>query len=165
MPSPSRYTSLGRTRPQTREIRGSREQLARYLAVAVAVVLAALGFAAAVAPDTVIAISRDLVSPIGIYAAAALRSGVGIALLLIARGSRAPTILRIMGVVSLIAGITFPFLGVDNAKARIEWEAAHLMFLRLEGLLFVWVGFIVYKLSKPQEAGCSTTPSNKSRTS
>jgi hypothetical protein len=148
--------------PQTREIRKGREQLVRYLAVAVAVVLAALGFVAAVAPDTAIAISRKLVSPIGIYAAAALRSGIGIALLLIARGSRAPTILRIMGVVSLIAGITFPILGVDNAKARIEWEAAHLMFLRLEGVMFVWTGFIVYKIAKPQKAGCSTTPSNTS---
>jgi hypothetical protein len=146
--------------PQTREIRESREQLARYLAFAVLAILACLGFAAAVAPDTVIAISRQLVSPIGIYAAAALRSGIGIALLLIARGARAPTILRIMGIVSLIAGITFPVLGVENAKTRIEWEAAHLTFLRLEGVLFVWAGLIVYKLSKPEEAGCSATPSN-----
>jgi hypothetical protein len=138
--------------PQARENRGGRAQLARYLAVAVAGVIAALGFAAAVAPDTVIAMSRYMVSPIGIYAAAALRSGIGLALLIVAQGSRAPTILRIMGVASLVAGVTFPILGVDNAKARIEWEAGHLMFLRLEGVLFVWAGFIVHKLSKPQQS-------------
>jgi hypothetical protein len=148
--------------PQAHEIRGRREQLNKYLAIAVTGVLAALGFAAAVAPDTVIAISRNLVSPTGIYSAAALRSGIGIALLLVARGSRAPTILRIMGVVSLIAGLTYPMLGVGNARARIEWEAGHLMFLRLEGVLFVWAGLVVYKLSKPKEAGYLTTPSNTS---
>ena len=131
--------------------RSARGRLARYLAVAVAGVLATLGFAAAVAPDTVIAISRHMVSPIGIYAAAALRSGIGIALLLIATGSRAPTILRIMGVASLIAGLTYPILGVDNAKARIEWEAGHMMFLRVEGVLFFWAAFVVYKLSKSPE--------------
>jgi hypothetical protein len=135
--------------PQTREIRGSREQLARFFAVAVAIVLMALGFATAVAPDTVIAISRHLVSPIGIYTAAAFRIGIGIALLVVARGSQAPVILRIMGVVVLIAGLTMPILGVEDSRARIEWEANHIMFFRLEGVFFIWAGVVVYKLSKP----------------
>lgn len=63
-----------------------------------------------------------------------------------------------MGVAALVAGLTFPTLGVDSAKARIEWEAGHLMFLRLEGLLFVWGGYMVYKLSKRQHAELSATP-------
>lgn len=129
--------------------RGSQERLSRYLAVAVAGVYIALGVAAAVAPDTVIASSRYMVSPVGIYAAAALRSGMGVALLLVARRSQARTILRIMGVALLIAGLTMPILGVDSAKARIEWEAEHAMFLRVEGVLFVWAGLIVYKFSEP----------------
>ena len=138
------------TFPRSREIRGSQDRLSRYLAVAVAGVFIALGVAAAVAPDTVIASSRYMVSPVGIYAAAALRSGIGVALLLVARGSRAPAILRIMGLALLIAGLTMPILGVDSAKERIEWEAKHMMFLRMEGVLFAWAGFVVYKLSKPR---------------
>lgn len=147
---------------RTRGIRGSRERLGRYLATAVAGVFVALGVATALAPDTVIAMSRHMVSPAGIYAAAALRCGIGIALLLIARESRAPAILGIMGVALIIAGCTFPFLGVDSAKARIEWEAGHMMFLRVEGVLFVWAGLVVHKLSKPQEAECATVTSNTS---
>jgi hypothetical protein len=119
----------------------------RHLAGAVAGVFIALGVAAAVAPDAVIASSRYLVSPAGIYTAAALRSGIGVALLLVAPGSRAPAILRIMGVALLAAGLTMPMLGVDNARARIEWEAAHTTFLRLEGVIFVWAGLVVYKLA------------------
>jgi hypothetical protein len=116
-------------------------------AIAVAVVFIALGLTATVAPDLAIAGSRHLVSTAGIYAAAALRIGVGAALLLVARGSRAPGILRIMGAALLVAGFTMPMLGLENAKARIEWEANHLVLLRMEGLLFAWAGLVVYKLA------------------
>ena len=96
-----------------------------------------------------------MVSPVGIYAAAALRSGIGFVLLLVSQGSRAPAILRIMGVALLIAGLTMPILGVDSAKARIEWEANHMMFLRMEGVLFAWGGFVVHKLSQPRTNECA----------
>ena len=119
------------------------------ISIAVAFVFVGLGVAAVAAPDIVIASSRYLVSPVGIYLAAAMRIGMGAALLLVARGSRAPAILRIMGAALLIAGLTMPILGVDNAKARIEWEAEHMGFLRLEGVLFMCAGLVVYRLSKP----------------
>jgi hypothetical protein len=121
----------------------------RYVAGAVAGVFIVLGVAAAVLPESVIASSRYLVSPVGILAAAALRVGIGAALLFVAQGSRAPAILRIIGAALLVAGLTFPVFGVDNAKTRIEWEAEHMMFLRLEGVLFAWAGLVVYKLSTP----------------
>jgi hypothetical protein len=53
-----------------------------------------------------------------------------------------------MGVALLIAGLTMPILGVDSANARIEWEANHMMFLRMEGVLFICAGLVAYKLSK-----------------
>jgi hypothetical protein len=127
----------------------SQERLGRYLAVAVAGTIVALGVAAAVAPGIVIAASQSMVSLSGIYFAAALRCGIGVALLFVARRFRAPATLRIMGAAVLMAGLTMPFLGVDSAKARIEWEAEHIMFFRLEGVLFVWAGVVVYKLSQP----------------
>jgi hypothetical protein len=135
---------------QSGEGRARRERLSKSLAAVVACVFIALGVAAAVAPDAVVACSRRLVSPAGIYGAAALRCGLGLALLLIAQGSRSPAVLRLMGVALLIGGFTFPLLGVDSAKARIEWEAGHLTFLRLEGVLFVWAGWVVYKLARPR---------------
>ena len=122
--------------------------MGRLLAAAVAGVFVVLGVAAALAPETVVATSRSMVSPAGIYAAAAVRCGMGVALLLVARGSRAPGTLRLMGLALVIAGLTMPLLGVESAKARIEWEAAHTSFLRLEGVLFVWAGLFVYTLSK-----------------
>ncbi len=125
-------------------------RLTKYLALAVSGVFILLGAAAAVAPDAAIAISRSLVSPAGIYIAAAIRCALGVALLLVATGSRAPAILRLMGAALLVVGLTMPALGVDSAQARIEWESQHLLFLRLEGALFVWAGLIVVSLGKDQ---------------
>jgi hypothetical protein len=145
----------------TVDVVGTR-QTSRQLTIAVTGILVAIGVAIALAPDAVIALSRKLVSPIGIYVAAAVRCAIGLALLLIARGSRAPAVLRTFGVVLVLAGIVFQFLGVESSKARVEWEANHLVFLRLEGLLFIWGGFVIYKLAKPPEAVLALAPSNNS---
>ena len=147
---------------QTTEDAGGTRQNYRRLTIAVISVLVAIGVATALAPDAVIALSRKLVSPVGIYVAAAVRCAMGLALLLIARGSRAPAVLRTMCVVLVLAGILFPFFGVESSKARIEWEADHLLFLRLEGLLFIWGGYVIYKLAKPPEAVLAPAPSNNS---
>jgi len=52
-------------------------------------VVTLLGVAGVVVPDIVIATGRYLVSPSGLYAAAAFRVGVGLVLILAARESRA----------------------------------------------------------------------------
>jgi hypothetical protein len=122
--------------------------LAKSLAFVVASIFMLLGVAAAVFPDIVMASGRHMVSPAGILAAAAVRIGIGLALLLIARESRAPGILRIMGWALLVMGLAMPFLGVDSARARLDWEAEHTTFLRMEGVLFVWAGFIVLSLAR-----------------
>ena len=147
---------------QTTENAAITRQTSRHLTIAVTCILVAIGVATALAPDAVIASSRKLVSPVGIYVAAAVRCAIGLALLLIGRGSRAPAVLRIMGVVAVLAGVVYPFLGVESSKTRIEWEADHLLFLRVEGLLFIWGGLIIYKLAKPLEAAIAPAPSNNS---
>ena len=131
-----------------RTLEGDR-RLSTYLAVVVAGTFITLGVAAAVVPGVVIIASQSLVSLVGIYFAAAVRCGIGVALLFVAKYSRAPTILRVMGAALLVAGLTMPHLGVGSARARVEWEAEHVTFFRLEGVLFVLAGFVVYKLSQP----------------
>jgi len=115
----------------------------RSLARVVAGVIVALGVAAVVTPDTVIAIGRHLVSLSGLCAAAAFRVGAGLVLILVARESRAPATLRAIGAVVLVAGVATPFFGVDAARARLDWEAAHLAFFRGEGAAFVFLGGLI----------------------
>jgi uncharacterized membrane protein len=122
--------------------------LTRSLVLVVAGLVIALGVAAAVVPNIVNATGRDLVSPAGLYAAAAFRGGIGLVLLLAARESRAPGILRAIGIAVLAIGLATPLLGVDRAMARLDWEAEHITFLRIEGVLFVWAGFIISALAR-----------------
>jgi hypothetical protein len=124
-------------------------RLMRSLALVVAGVVVVLGVAGAVIPDTVIAIGRHLVSPSGLYAAAAFRVGAGLALILAGRESRAPGILRAIGAVVLVGGMVTPFFGVEAARARLDWEAAHLAFFRVEGAVFVCLGGLIVSLLRP----------------
>jgi hypothetical protein len=132
-----------------RESRNEQDRRAQTLVYFVVGVFTALGTIAAFAPDFVIASSRSMLSPAGVIAAALLRISVGIALLLIARRSRAPLILRTMGMLLVAVGIVLPFLGVENARSRVEWESEHTVFLRIEGILFIWAGYVIHKLAQP----------------
>jgi hypothetical protein len=115
----------------------------RPLALVVAGVIAVIGFAAVVAPDMVIATGLHLVSQPGLNAAAAFRVVTGLVLIGAARESRAPGILRAIGVAVLVSGVATLHYGVEAARARLDWEAAHMTFLRVEGAAFVFLGALI----------------------
>lgn len=96
--------------PQTTEDTGRARRARRFLTIAVTSIAVAIGVATALVPDAVIALSRKLVTPFGIYIAAAVRCGIGFALLLIARGARSPAELRLMGFALYLRELCFPFL-------------------------------------------------------
>jgi hypothetical protein len=121
----------------------------RSLALIVAGLVAGLGVAAVVTPDIVIATGRQLLSASGLYAAAAFRVGAGLVLILAARQSRAPGILRAIGAVVLVAGLATGFFGVEAARARLDWEAAHVTFFRVEGAAFVCLGGMIVSALRP----------------
>lgn len=121
----------------------------RPLVLVVAGVIVVLGLAGVVIPDSVIATGRSLVSPSGLCAAAAFRVGVGLVLILAARASQAPGILRAIGAVVLVGGVANPFFGVEAARARLDWEAAHVAFFRVEGAAFVCLGGLIVSALRP----------------
>jgi hypothetical protein len=138
--------------PAPRGEDGPKGRLIRSLALAVGGVIVALGVAAAVVPDRVIATGRYLVSPSGLYAAAAFRVGVGLVLFLAARESRAPGMLRAIGAAVLVSGVATPLFGVEAARARLDWEAAHMAFFRVEGVAFVLLGGLIISALQPNRA-------------
>lgn len=103
------------------------------LALVVAGVLVTLGVVALVLPEALIGVGRDMVSPAGLWAAAAVRVGSGLVLMLAARWSRSPGLLRAIGAVVLVGGMASPLFGVEAARARLDWEAAHLTFFVSRG--------------------------------
>ena len=62
-------------------------------------------------------------TPIGLYTAGAIRVAMGLVVILAATTSRAPKILRALGAVMCMQGVTATVLGPDRARAVLEWEA------------------------------------------
>jgi hypothetical protein len=137
------------TDPERHRANGTNGRLIRSLALVVAGVIVILGVAAAVIPDIVVATGQYLVSPSGLYAAAAFRAGVGLVLILAARESRAPGLLRAIGAVVLVGAVATPLFGVEAARARLDWEAAHVTFFRVEGVAFVCFGGLIVSAFRP----------------
>lgn len=127
----------------------AKRRILRHLALSVASAIVLLGVAAATIPDGVIAIGRYLVSPSGLYVAAAFRIGVGLVLVLTAGQSQTPGLLRAIGAVVLLAGVAVPLFGVEAARARLAWEAAHVAFFRVEGTAFVCLGGFIFSVLRP----------------
>jgi hypothetical protein len=61
-------------------------------------------------------------TPIGLYAAAAVRVAMGLVVILSASASRAPKTLRALGAVMCMQGLAATAFGPDRARAILEWE-------------------------------------------
>jgi hypothetical protein len=95
----------------------------RFLALLVALLIVVVGLAGVFAPDRLITVGRYVVTPVGLYAIAALRIGIGLLLMVVAPVSRAPKTLRAFGAVVFIAGLLTPLFGVERTRAIVDWEA------------------------------------------
>lgn len=93
------------------------------VALLVAFFIMGVGVTGIFLPDTLLSVGRYVVTPNGLYAVAALRVGIGLALMLVARVSRAPKTLRTLGAFVFVAGLATPFFGVDRARTVLAWVA------------------------------------------
>lgn len=96
----------------------------RSLAFTLSVAIAALGGIGVIAPTTLLSAAEHFLTPTGLWLAAALRLVLGTALLLASGGSRFPRALRVIGVVVLVAAVATPLIGVERARAIVDWETA-----------------------------------------
>jgi hypothetical protein len=121
----------------------------RSLALLVALFIMVVGLAGIFAPDRLMTVGQYVVTPVGLYAIAALRVGIGLVLLLVAPISRAPRTLRVFGAVALVGGLTTPLFGVERARALVDWEATQgTALLRLgAGLALAIGGFIAFAVA------------------
>jgi hypothetical protein len=97
------------------------------------VVLGALGI---VSPMMLLGVVRKFESPAGIYAAAALRIMLGVALFLSAPTSRVQEVVRILGIIIFVMGIITPLFGIERFRRLLNWWSERgPVFMR------VWAGF------------------------
>jgi hypothetical protein len=108
-----------------------RERAVRSAALLFAVFTVIIGTEGIVSPDSLTTVRRlYFATPVGLYAAGALRVGMGLVLILAASSSRGPRTLRALGAIVCLQGIAAAVFGVDRAQVILEREAQHTALLR-----------------------------------
>lgn len=109
----------------------------RVAALLVALFTIMVGILGIISPDSLTAVRRQyFATPLGFYAAGALRVVIGLLVILVARTSRAPKTLRALGAVMCMQGLAATLRGADRARAILEWET-------MQGNALLRVGAIV----------------------
>ena len=116
------------------------------VALLIGVFVMAVGVAGVASPSALMRAGEYAVTSVGLYAVAALRIGMGIVLVQVASTSRAPNLLRVFGIIAIAAGLTTAVVGVDRARAILDWESAQgpALIRCGAGLAFVFGGFVVF---------------------
>ena len=125
----------------------------RALALLIAVFIICIGVTGLFMPDTLLSLVSVVLTPNGLYAMGALRVGIGLVLMLVARVSRAPKTLRTLGAVVFVAGLATPFFGVDRARAIFDQATQTSALIRIAAALAVlgggFIGFAVTGNRRP----------------
>jgi uncharacterized membrane protein len=82
---------------------------------------AATGAAMIFKPAAVHDLTRSLLNKRGMWIATTIRAVLGLGLLAAASDSKAPMLLRLLGLLILIVAILIPILGVDRHCRLLEW--------------------------------------------
>jgi hypothetical protein len=99
------------------------------------------GLALIVAPGVVAILAPAMVTPTGLLLVAAERIAIGLLLLHVAAGSRAPRVVQVLGVIVLINGIATPLFGAARARMLMAWWLAWgPLAIRAVGVLAVLLG-------------------------
>jgi hypothetical protein len=97
----------------------------RIFAWPIAVLSMAFGIGGLISPDGGLALRRLYFStPAPFYAMVALRSAMGLGLVVAASHSRWPRTLLALGTIVCLQGVSAAVLGLNHARAIMEWEGS-----------------------------------------
>ena len=94
------------------------------LALILCAAIAAMGVVMIFKPALAHELTRLLADKTGMWIATAIRAVLGLGLLAAASDSKAPTLLKLLGLLILIVAIAVPILGLDRHRRMIEWWLA-----------------------------------------
>ena len=85
------------------------------------VAIVAMGALGVASPGALATFARRWQTPLGMWTAAVLRVGLGVALWVAAPSSRTPAVFQFLGVLSIVSGVVLPFLGLSRVAAILTW--------------------------------------------
>jgi hypothetical protein len=94
------------------------------LALILCAAVAAMGVTVIVAPARAHDLARLFADKTGMWIASGIRAVFGLGLLASAADSKAPIVLRLLGLLILIVAILIPILGLDRHRRLIDWWIA-----------------------------------------
>jgi hypothetical protein len=110
----------------------------------VALFTIAAGIVGIVYPDSVTTLRRSyFATPSRLYAAGAVRIGMGLVLILAASVARWPLMLRVFGVMMCLQGLSATLMGAEHARVILEWEAAHSALSRVGAIVALVTGVLM----------------------
>ena len=128
--------------------------IANYLAMAVGFVIAAIGALSIAAPSALFEFGRSLQSGGALYVLAALRIALGAILIWAAPDARAPRMLRIFGVLIIVAGLATPFFGLERSRAVFDWWSTQgSLYMRAWPVTAIIFGLVIAYVAVPRGSG------------
>jgi len=119
----------------------------------VALSIFVVGVIGVVEPDHLIAIARYFLVPPGLHTSPVLPIAMGLVLILVAPVSRAPSTVRIIGGLILVAGVVTPLLGDERPRVVADWTAAQSPWmLRAIGGLLGAIGAVIGFATDPSSS-------------
>ncbi len=123
----------------------------RLLAQCVGILAIAVGITGVISPASLIAVGYHALTPVALYVVAALRIGIGLVLIGAASGARMPKTVRVLGTLILLAGLATPFIGIDRARAMLDWWAGDgTLLLRLSLCVAIAIGALIVYAVNPR---------------
>jgi hypothetical protein len=97
----------------------------RIAIAAVGLLVLALGAVGVSRPAALVGlVERPWRSRAGLYLAVAFRAALGVLLIAAASSTRFPWVIGGLGVLSLVAAVSLPFLGYERLRRFVEWWVA-----------------------------------------
>jgi len=95
--------------------------MALLIVLVVSIFVAVMGVLGLVSPAKMVSFVSRWQSKTGLWVASIIRLVFGISLWLVAPTSRAPVVLQVLAVVSVVSALVLPLIGVSRFKSILSW--------------------------------------------
>ena len=110
----------------------------------VSIFIAGMGVLGLTSPARMVRFVSRLQSKTGLWGASIVRLAFGISLWLVAPTSRAPIVLQVLAVVSVVSALVLPLVGVSRFKSMLSWWSSQSPgFMRVWSAVAVVVGVFI----------------------
>jgi hypothetical protein len=110
----------------------------------VSIFIVGMGVLGLVSPARMVSFVSRWQSKTGLWVAFIVRLGLGISLWLVAPTSRAPVVLQVLAIVSVVSALVLPLIGVSRFKSMLSWWSNRSPgFMRMWSAVAVVVGVFI----------------------